>query len=178
MVAAKRYARAVFELARERDELDKWREELGKISTALQEPKLMALLRSSRLPFSQKRVVLEAQLKGLSPLAMNLANLLVLRSKLTVLESLVQEYERLVDAHYGIEHVKVTTAVPLDKDELQRVSGQFAAALGKKVIVEGRVEPSLLGGLVARVGDWLIDGSVRNRLELLRQGMAEPSGRP
>ncbi|MBM2832311.1 MAG: atpH [Dehalococcoidia bacterium] len=172
MVAAKRYARAVLELARESGELDKWRQELEKLSVLLQEPGLPALLRSPKLPFGHKKKVLDERLKGLSPLTLNLAGLLVLRGRLGLLNSLVKEYGRLVDAHYGIEHIEVTTAVPLGQSDLQQVSGRLAAALGKKVILESRVEPALLGGLVVRVGDHLIDGSVRKRLELLGKGLA------
>jgi F-type H+-transporting ATPase subunit delta len=172
MVAAKRYARAVFELAWESGELDKWRQEMEKLSALLQEPGLPALLRSAKLPFGHKKKVLDERLKGLSPLTLNLAGLLVLRGRLGLLDSLVKEYERLVDAHNSVEHIEVTTAVPLGQSELQQVSGRLAAALGKKVVLESRVEPELLGGLVVRVGDHLIDGSVRKRLELLGKGLA------
>lgn len=172
MLAAKSYARAVFELARESGELDKWRRELEKLSASLQEPGLQALLRSSKLPFAHKKKVLDERLKGLSPLTLNLAGLLVLRSRLGLLDSLAKEYGRLVDAHHGIEHVQVITAVPLAPSELQQVSGRLAAALGKKVVVESKVDPALLGGLVVRVGDQLIDGSVRKSLELLGKELA------
>ena len=177
MAAAKRYARAVFELAGERGEMDRCRQELKAMSAALREPAVLGLLRSPKVPFDQKRRVLEEKLKGLSTLVLNLASLLTLRGRLRLVDDLATEYGRLLDAHYGVEHVEVDTAVSLDRGELERLSGQLASALGKKVTVDSRVDPSLLGGLVAKVGDHLIDGSVRNRLELLRKGLAEAGWR-
>lgn len=171
-VSSKRYARAVFELAQEKGEIDRWLVELQKMSTVLATPDVQSLLRSPKLPFAQKRKLLEEQLKGLSPLAVNLASLLVLHERLPILSLIVNEYGRLVDEYRGIKHVQVVTAVPLAGDQLQQLSSQFGAALGKKIVLEPRVDPAIIGGLVARVDDRLIDGSVRNRLQQLKTSLA------
>jgi F-type H+-transporting ATPase subunit delta len=171
-VSARRYAQAIFQIAEERSELDKWRGELGRMTDILKVPELASLLEAAKIPFPKKQQLLKEALAGLSPLALNLGYLLVSRGKLRLIESIHSEYNRLVDESYQVEHIAVTTAVPLDEKEKEQLSQRFSRAIGKKVVLETSVAPSILGGLVAKVGNTILDGSTRNALNTLRKELA------
>ena len=167
--SAKRYAQAVFEIAGERNELEQWQSELSQIAALTKEPQLVALLENPRLPFTRKKELLSERLEGVSPLAMNLACLLVTRGKLGLIEQIAVEYNRLLDIHHGIEHAEIITALPIDKDDRETISARLDAIVGKKVIFKTRVDPTILGGIVIRIDGRLIDGSTRGKLEALRE---------
>jgi F-type H+-transporting ATPase subunit delta len=169
----KRYAQAAFELAVERDELESWQQSLRRIAEVAEDEKLVALLESPKLPFAVKKGLLEDRLGKINSLALNLACLLTSRGRLRIAHNISQQYDRLLDAHQGIEHAEVLTALPLDDEDKQRLSQQLGEMVGRKVIIDSQVDPSVVGGFVARIGDTLIDGSIRNRLETLRKSLVE-----
>ena len=171
-VAAKRYAQAAFDIARERDELDRWVEDLRAIVALAAQPGVTEVLASSRVPFEGKERLLRSGLADVSPLALNLARLLVQKGRIALAEQVRDEYQRLLDEHRGRAQALVLTAVSLSKDEEQAVAQRLRELTGKEIVLEGRVDPEILGGLVARVGDRLIDGSTRTRLLELRRQLA------
>jgi F-type H+-transporting ATPase subunit delta len=171
-VAAKRYAQAAFDIARERDELDRWVEDLGAIVDLAAQPGVVDVLASSRVPFEGKERLLSSGLVGISPLALNLARLLVKKGRIAMAGQVRDEYLGLLDEHRGMAKAVVLTAVPLSDDEERAVAQRLRELTGKEVTLEGRVDPEILGGLVARVGDRLIDGSTRTRLLELRRRLA------
>jgi F-type H+-transporting ATPase subunit delta len=75
----------------------------------------------------------------------------------------------MADAHLGLEHAKVITAIPLDEGDKKKLSERLAAITGKKIVLTTEVDPAIVGGFVARVGDKLIDGSTKAKLEALRR---------
>jgi F-type H+-transporting ATPase subunit delta len=83
------------------------------------------------------------------------------------------EYDRLLDAHRGIEHAEVITALSLEEKDKQRLSSELGELVSREVIVDARVDTAIIGGFKAKVGDMLIDASVRNRLEALRKSLVE-----
>lgn len=169
---AKRHAQAIFNIALEKNELEQWRSDLKKLGQVLAEPRLRPLWENPRVRLGEKLEALRGFMEGANPLALNLAGLLISRGRLGLIDGIVAEYERFVDAHYGIEHAEVTTAIPLDEATKQELARRLGQALGKKVMVEARVDASVIGGMVARVGDLLLDGSVRTRLEGLRRSLS------
>jgi F-type H+-transporting ATPase subunit delta len=171
-VAAKRYAQAAFDIARERNELDRWVEEIGAIVDLAAQPGVVEFLASSRVPFEVKERLLRSGLAGVSPLALNLARLLVQKGRITLAQQVRDEYQRLLDEHRGRAQALVLTAVALSDDEERAVAQRLRELTGKEVVLESRVDPEILGGLVARVGDRLIDGSTRTRLLELRRQLA------
>ena len=173
VIPGKRYAQAAFELAVERDELQSWQESLRKIAELAEDEKLVALLESPKLPFAVKKGLLEDQLGKINALALNLACLLTSRGRLRIAGNISWEYDRLLDAYQGIAHAEVLTALPLDDEDRQRLSQQLGEMMGRKIVIDSQVDPSVLGGFVARIGDTLIDGSIRNRLETLRKSLVE-----
>ena len=169
--AARRHAQAAFQIALEREELDLWRGDLERLSEALKEPLLFTFLESPRIHFEEKAMILRQGLEGLNPLVMNLALLLVSRGRLHLVSDMVLEYGRLVDEHRGIAHAEVTTAVPLEPDEKDKLVHRLGDLVGREIVLTTRVAPAIIGGLVARVGDKLIDGSTRSRLLALRESL-------
>jgi len=169
--SGKRYAQAAFELALEKNELESWQVSLGKIAGIATEAKLMALLENPKLPFDVKRGLLEERLGEVNPLALNLACLLMSRGRLRIAADISKKYNLLVDAHYGIEHAEVVTALKLDDEDKEMISRRLGEITGHKVIVDAQVDPSVVGGFRAKVGDMLIDGSIRNKLVSLRRSL-------
>ena len=171
--AARRHAQAVFQLALERKELEQWRADLDLLSQVLSEPRLASLMGNPKVRLPDKMRLIREGLRGLNPLALNLAYLLVAKGRLALLPDLAKEYQRLMDAHLGIQHVQVVTAVPLEEGEKDHVTQRLGELTGKKVRLETSQDPALLGGLVIRIGDKLIDGSTRGRLAALRESLAQ-----
>lgn len=168
-VAAKRYAQAVFELAVEQKDEDHWKEELANMAEVLGDHEFRSILESPRVEFSDKQEMLREGLEGLRTKALNLAYLLTSKGQIALLEQISAQYSSLLDEHRGIEHVEVATVLPLAKDELEYLADKLGQATGKRVILEPKVDQSIIGGMVVRWGDKLIDGSVRTRLNKLKR---------
>ena len=171
IASGKRYAQAAFELAREKNELERWQVDLRKIAELSTDESITDLLENPRLPFQLKRELLETRLGDINALALNLACLLVGKGILGIAGDISREYDRLLDAHRGIEHAEVLTALSLDEGDKQRLSSKLGELVRRKVIVDARVDPAIIGGFKAKVDDMLIDASVRNRLESLRKSL-------
>jgi len=173
IASGKRYAQAAFELAMERNELESWQVSLRKITELSTDEAFTALVENPKLPFEVKKSLLEERLSDANPLALNLACLLVSKGRLGIAGDVLQEYDHLLDAHRGIEHAEVVTALSLDEKDKERLSSQLGDMVNRKVIVDVVVDSSVIGGFKARIGDMLIDGSVRNKLEILRKSLSE-----
>jgi len=169
---ARRYSQAVFEIAMERQELDRWQSDLRKIASLGEDAALVALLENPRLHFNDKARLLSEQLGDINPLALNLVYLLVARGRLSMLGEIADEYQRLLDSYRGIEQAEVTTAIPLDDEDKLRLGERLGAIVGKKVVIKPEVDSSLIGGIVARIGGKLLDGSTRSRLEALKRELS------
>jgi F-type H+-transporting ATPase subunit delta len=170
-VAAKRHAQAAFQIALERDELEIWRGDLERLSALVSDPLLFAFLESPRINFEEKGRILRQGLEGVNPLVINLALLMVTRGRLDLVADMVLEYGWLVDEHRGIAHAEVATAVPIELKEKDKLVRYLGDLVGLKIALTDRVDPSIIGGLVARVGDKIIDGSTRSRLLALRESL-------
>lgn len=169
---ARRYAQAVFQIAVERAELDRWQSDLRKIAVLGEDAAFTMLLESPKLHFDDKARLLSEQLGDVNPLALNLVYLLVTKSGLSVVGEIAAEYQRLLDSYHGIEQAEVITAVPLDDAEKLKIEERLGAVVGKKVVIKAEVDSSLIGGIVARIGGKLMDGSTRSRLEALKKEMS------
>ena len=169
----RRHAQAIFELARDAGELEGWESDLNTVVAALGEPEIVAMLQNPRLPFEEKAELARTCLPGMRQLVLNLVYLLLLKGRLGILRDIVEEYGRMLDAHRGIEHAEVTTAIVLDEAQVGGVSRRLAELVGREVRISVRVDPQIIGGLVVRIGDTLIDGSTRSRLNGLRRELVE-----
>lgn len=174
--SAKRHAQAVFQIALENDTVEQWRSELAELVATLSDPRLVAVLENPKVRLADKTELIANSLPGLSELALNFAYLLVARQRLGLLEDVLREYERMADSYEGKEHARVTTAIPLDDEDKGRLSERLADFTGKHVVLATDVDPHIIGGFVARIGDRLIDGSTRAKLEALRKRLVETTG--
>jgi F-type H+-transporting ATPase subunit delta len=175
VTSGKRYAQAAFGLALEKGELDSWQASLRKIADITTYEKLMDLLENPKLPFETKKALLAECLGKINPLALNLAYLLAHKGRLGIAGDVSQQYDKLLDTYYGVEHVEVITALPLSDEDRERISSRFGEITGHKVIIDAQVDPSIVGGIKARIGDTLIDGSVKSKLGALRKSLVEIS---
>ncbi len=166
---ARRYSQAVFEIALETTELDRWQSDLKKVVSVVGDAAFMALLESPRFHFEDKARLLSERLRGINPMVLNLVLLLVTRGRLSIIGDIVDGYQRLLDSYRGIEPAEVTTAIPLDDKDRVKLAEHLGAMVGKKVRLKCEVDPSLIGGIVARIGDKLLDGSTRSKLMALKR---------
>jgi F-type H+-transporting ATPase subunit delta len=171
--SGKRYAQAAFELGLEKNELDSWQTDLRRIASLTADEEVMAFLENPRLPFAAKRTLLEKGLGKINPLAFNLVLLLASKGRLKLAADISQQYDGLLDFHRGIDHAEVIAALPLNDKNREAISRRLGEMVERRVVIDARVDPSILGGFIARIGDRLIDGSLRQRLETLKRRLVE-----
>ena len=170
--SVKRYAQAVFEIALESNMLKEWQSNLGRIAQLTRDTEFAALIENPKIPFEVKEKLVRDILGKMNPMALNLVYLLIAKGKLKDAGQLAEEYERLLNDHYGIKSAEVITAIALDNTEREKLSHHLEAIVGKKVNIKIQVNPDILGGFIARIDDSLIDGSIRNKLEMLKKSLA------
>ena len=168
----RRYAQAVFQIALERKELDAWLDDLTLLVGALENDEFAELLDAPQIPVRRKVEVITSTVgDSVAPLALNLISLLATRNVAHLMPGVVEQFERLLDAHRGIERAEVASAVPLNNRERRRIEELLEGIVGRQIRLTSRVEPQMLGGLVARVGDRVIDGSTRTKLGAMRRDL-------
>ncbi len=170
------YARSLFEAASEATppKLDVVREEIGQLADALAANEdLRLFFFSPYFSTDEKRDGLQRTIDGADPLTMNLLDLLVENHRLPAVSRIRREYERLVDEASGLLAVTVTSAVALDDAVVQSIGDQIGRQTGRKIELTRAVDPAILGGFVVRVGNAILDASIRNRLDQLRKQVAK-----
>ena len=172
-IAARRYGEAAYQIAREAGSEERWAEGLALMAAVFADPQVDALMQEARVSTADKMRLAENALKDADPLVLNLARLLVHRGRTSLAAQIAEAFQELVDAERGIAHAVVTTAVPLSGGERDAVAKRLGEITGREVEVETEVDEGIIGGLVARIGDRLIDGSTRSRLATLRRRLRE-----
>jgi F-type H+-transporting ATPase subunit delta len=170
--SAKRFATAIFELARERGELERWQADLAELDRLREDAALVSWLDNPKAGFEQKREYLDGVLTTVSPLARNLVYLLIHRGQLARLAEIRTAYEAHLNDHLGRLPARISSAVPLDAQTVAGITARLSAITGRDVVVRTDVDPSLVGGFVARIGDRLLDGSTRSNLRALGRSIA------
>jgi F-type H+-transporting ATPase subunit delta len=166
---------AAFTVAGRTGEYDMWLQTLGELARVLQMPSARTVLLSPAVPPGQKTAALDRILPNAAPLVRNFVHILVARDRLPEVPGIVEALRELINVQRGIVTAEVTTAVPLDAELERVVAERLASHLGRtpdKVMIRSRVDPAIIGGVVARVGDQVIDDSVRGRIERLRRTLA------
>lgn len=175
-VYAKRYSQAVFEIALEKRELERWQSDLNKVAGLAGDAALITALENPKFHFNDKVRLLSAPLGDINPLALNLVYLLLAKSRLSQIGEIADEYQRLLDSYRGIEEAAVITTIPLDDEDKLKLAERLGVIAGKKVVIKSEVDASLVGGIVARIGGKLLDGSIRSRLEALKRALSGVGG--
>jgi F-type H+-transporting ATPase subunit delta len=167
--AARRYAEAAFEVALRDKTVDAWRSELDAAAAVVAEERIGRALANPSIPLETRLATAEKTFGRLvSRPALNLIGLMLRRGRIQELPRLAAEFRRLDNERQGITQATAISASPLTKDEVEALAHRLEEQTGGRIELDVQVDPSLLGGLVVRVGDRLIDGSVRSRLERLR----------
>ncbi len=169
---ADRYARAIFELGVEGDQLSAVSEQLESFATAYHDfADLRAVLENPIIPAEQRLAVMRdvAQKLGLGPLSRNVIGYVASRRRLRALPDIARRLAVLSDEKAGIARAEVTSAGPLPESFYTGLAEQLGALLGKQVVLERHEDPTLIAGVVTRIGDNTIDGSLRGRLESLER---------
>jgi F-type H+-transporting ATPase subunit delta len=156
-------------MAVERGTLDQWADELSRVGAVAQDPRVMRALHTPVIGLQAKRQIIQSLAGPLSREPMSLVSILLERKRVELLPGLAEAFADRVREHQGIALAEVTTAVPLAEAERTYVAQRLASYIGRNVEVQTRVDPQIIGGVVARVGDQLIDASVRGKLELLKR---------
>jgi F-type H+-transporting ATPase subunit delta len=170
---ARRYAEAAFEIAERDGTVDEWREQLERIATATSDDAVVRRLEDPNVPLETRVGALRKVLgpEMLPPIG-NLLGLVLRRRRVEMLPAIAREFRRLYNRKEGIVEAAATSAAALDENELSALRKRLEQITGGKVELETKVDPTLLGGVQVRLGDLLIDGSVRGRLERLRSRLA------
>lgn len=171
-VAAKRYAEAAYLIARENGTEEAWSDGLSAMSALYSDLQATAFFLNSRVPPKDKQALVQKALEGVQKEVLSLALILLRRGRTSLASGIADAYQELLDEARGVSHATVTTAVPLNDEELEVVKKKLAEIAGGEVVVETKVDEEILGGVVVRIGDRLIDGSTRNRLLALKQQLA------
>jgi F-type H+-transporting ATPase subunit delta len=170
--AAKRYTQAIFSLAREKGNFDQWLADLARLDSLIRDERAAQYLASPNVSTADKQKLLDAVLLDSGPEARNLARLLLQRHRLEIVPDMYELFQEMFLAEQGIIIAEVTTAVPLDEEGQSVVRQRLSQLVGRDVELRLNTDPSIIGGIVARIGDQLIDGSVINQLRRLRARLA------
>jgi F-type H+-transporting ATPase subunit delta len=174
----RRYAQAAFSLALENEGVDRWEADLVRTRETLSNTDVYALLSAPQVPEKVKLDGIATLLPDVAPLIRNMVSVIVLRGDILKFGRLVDVFSQMADDRRGTARAEVVTAVPLDDARKRRVSEGLAALVNRKnVVLTERLDPSIIGGVIARVGDKLIDGSARTRLHRLRNELAAGQAR-
>jgi len=175
--AARRYARALFDVSVKEADVQAVERELAAFAALVgQHEDLQRAFYNPAVPVPRKRALMTELLSRIGAVSPVLSRLLVLlaeRDRLVLLPDLVAAYRDKALDHRRVVRAEVTTAVALSADRVERLRSSLAAATGRDVLLEPRVDPALIGGVVARVGSIVVDGSVARQLERMKERLAE-----
>jgi ATP synthase F1 delta subunit len=164
------YARSLFEVARDQGKLDEIREQLGQFADALDANRELAVFFfSPYFSTQEKENGLESLLIGAEPALMNFLKLLIENHRMPFIFRVRRGYDALWREEHRLLPVQVTSAIELDPKTIEQIGEQIGAAASREVQLTASVDPDILGGLIVRVGNSILDASVRNRLEQLRK---------
>jgi F-type H+-transporting ATPase subunit delta len=167
------YSRALFEVASEQDLLDRVHDELGAFADAMAENReLMQFFFSPYFSVKEKKEGLERAVTGASPAFTNFLQALIERHRMPAIFRIRTEFNALWDEARKLLPVQIISAIALDENEVRSLGERIGRQVDRQVQVSADVDPDILGGVVLRVGNVILDASIRNRLEQLRKQVA------
>jgi F-type H+-transporting ATPase subunit delta len=164
------YSRSLFEAALDADKPDVIREQLGEFADALDANReLQVFFFSPYFSTQEKKDGLQRLIDGADPLFLNFLELLVENHRMPVIFRVRRGYDSLWESHNRLLPVEVTSAIELDEQTVRGIGDRIAEQTGRRIELSSIVEPDILGGIVVRVGNQVLDASIRNRLDSLRK---------
>lgn len=175
---ARRYARALLGLATTPPQRDKFAKDMAALADLLRQEDVggtpvHAVLAAERFSLADRTKLLEALARRVmaDPMVVKFVTHVLHRGRVDGLLDIARAYQRMADEAAGRVQAHITSAAPLPPDAIERIKSALQSATGKTVVTTTSVDPELIGGVVAKVGSYVIDGSVRSSLEQLRQSM-------
>jgi F-type H+-transporting ATPase subunit delta len=171
-ILAKRYAKALLTLGREDGNYEKYGEELDKFVAFWESTTEFADAASNPMYAKESRKVIckaVVEQMGFSPVFKSLIDLMLEKNRLAIIPGVRSFYEKLLDEMAKISRAKVTSAIPLTEEAVESIKASLEKTVGQSIVVETEVDPELIGGVIARVGDLVLDGSVRTQLASIRE---------
>lgn len=173
LVTAMRYAQAAFEIAKEENKLNQWQADLDKIGRLVGDDDIYGFLVNPKINRAKKMQVIKENLKGAEPKVLNMVYVLISKGKVNTISDIVKEFERLRNRDEGVEEVEVATAIALDNNEQKTLIEKLSKMTGNKIVLKTKVDPTLVSGIVVRIGDKLIDGCLKSKLKTMHKQLSE-----
>jgi F-type H+-transporting ATPase subunit delta len=170
--AAKRYARAVFELAQQERTIDEWGRRTAKVRELFGDPEVAAVLSNPTIALAERDGFVATAPRLIDDEATNLARLLIESGRIDEAQEIDEEFQRLADDAAGRVRATVTTAIELEGADRDRIARELSKRLDRDVKLSVVVDPRILGGMKLQYGDRVVDASVATRLEQLRRRLA------
>jgi F-type H+-transporting ATPase subunit delta len=168
------YARALFEVAEEQDKLDTVKQQLDQFAGALHDNREMSVFFfSPYFTAEEKKNGLHKAVEGADPAVMNFLEVLVERHRMPAIFRIRTDFQALYDKSKKLMPVLVTSAVELDPETIESLGKRIGEQTGNEIELSSKVDPEILGGIVLRVGNFIMDASIRTRLEQLRREVAQ-----
>lgn len=171
---ASRYAAALIDIAHDHDLLEQFAGELTRIGQLFRSPDFSELFRNPQISIESRRKVLDELLEkiSVSPICRNFCRLLNDRRRISLLPEIEQQYRRMSDAAANRVRAEVVVAESLSDVELTRIRLSLQGATGKEVVVEQKLEPAIIGGVITRLDGKVYDGSIKTQLSSLKRALA------
>ena len=167
--SARRYSQAAFSIASEKDEIDKWLSEMKDATAILSDNDCIAFFYAEQIPIDVKLDGVKKLFSKNMGLIQNLISLMVTRKDISKFLEVSNIFISMADEYKGIVKVDITTAVPIAKENLEKITKKIENIENKKVVIKKNIDKNILGGIVIRIGDKLIDGSTKNKINLLSE---------
>ena len=171
-ISTRRYAQAIFEIAKEKDSLESWMQDLTLLSETSLNPEFVSLVNSPTVASNQKKDFVDKIFSdSISVLGKNLILLLGSNSNFEMVPEITDLFQKMVDADKGVEKAEIISAVKLTKDDEKKIMAMIKLMINKDVQLINTVDPKILGGFIATVGDKIIDGSTKSKLSAMRKDL-------
>ena len=167
--SARRYSQAAFSIASEKDEIDKWLSEMKDATAILSDNDCIAFFDAEQIPIDVKLDGVKKLFSKNMGLIQNLISLMVTRKDISKFLEVSNIFISMADEYKGIVKVDITTAVPIAKENIKKITKKIENIENKKVVIKKNIDKNILGGIVIRIGDKLIDGSTKNKINLLSE---------
>lgn len=172
---ARRYAQALFEIAQERNTIDEYEEELNFVVEEIAGSRdlNLAWVNQEMITDEKKNIIKQLFGERVSEIILNSLLVLIDKHRETILEDLVEIYKQFADVSRNIQDAEVLSAVELTDKDFKALEEKLSAMTGKNIRLTVKIDPSIIGGLVVRIGDKVIDGSVLKRLSVMKKHMKD-----
>ncbi len=173
-ILARRYTKALFSLGKEQGKAEEYAEKLSEIAALFEEAEGVAdALTNPLYPLEARQKVMAkiAESAGADAILTRFLDLLVEKKRAGILPDIALEMKAMVDREQGISHGSLISAIELDASLLEKIQATLEKITGTKVILETQVDPSIIGGIIAKVGDLVLDGSIKTQLNGLKESI-------